>query len=465
MESAMIPKSDQAKFETNRRRFLQVLGLGASVPLLGGVAACSQGGGGALGGGGGGGKVTELVIPTAKTPWLDAYRKMAAKYQEQSGIRVTLREFPYDGLFTQQTNAVQGSSFPFDVFQIDEFGVGQFYSNGWVQPFDAIDPGFTIDSEVLTYANLPYWDAEKKSSAETGKVMGYPINGNMDLFVYRKDLYEELGLSVPKTWEEAISNGRKAVESGKIRYGYVPRAQAAQAGLSVTYEFMPVFYSHGGSWFKEEGVDWTPTINSQAGIAAATTYRELAKIGPEQPQTVGQAEVISLMQGGQALQTHVVAAAASQFLSEDKSQIAGVVGFAEVPAGPGGTPAPTSGTWSLAIPAGLPAERATAALDFIKWVLTDEAQSIFMNAGGIPTRRSALASGAESGDGSAYLKPLQESVEHIKPSIRQPFGPAMAAETEKYLSQIAAGQVSPAEGMEALQSAVTKVVKDAGYLK
>ena len=41
----------------------------------------------------------------------------------------------------------------------------------------------------------------------------------------------------------------------------------------------------------------------------------------------------------------------------------------------------------------------------------------------------------------------------------------MAAETEKYLSQIAAGQVSPAEGMEALQSAVTKVVKDAGYLK
>src|SRR5687768_12880782 len=96
--------------------------------------------------------------PHGQDPWLEAYRKMASKYQEQSGIRVTLREFPYDGLFTQQTNAVQGSSFPFDVFQIDEFGVGQFYSNGWVQPFDAIDPGFTIDSEVLTYANLPYWD-------------------------------------------------------------------------------------------------------------------------------------------------------------------------------------------------------------------------------------------------------------------------------------------------------------------
>ena len=462
----MIPMNEQVQFETNRRRFLQVLGLGASVPLLGGVTACSQSGTGALGGGSaGGGKVTELVVPTAKTPWLEAYRKMATKYQEVSGIKVTLREFPYDGLFTQQTNAVQGSSFPFDIFQIDEFGVGQFYSNGWAQPFDAIDPGFKMDPEVLTYANLPYWDAEKKSSADSGKVMGYPINGNMDLFVYRKDIYEELNLSVPKSWSEAVETGRKAVQAGKIRYGYVPRAQAAQSGLSVTYEFMPVFYSHGGSWFKEEGKDWTPTINSEAGIAAATTYRELAKLGPEQPQTVGQAEVISLMQGGQALQTHVVAAAASQFLNKDKSQIADTVGFAEVPAGPGGSPAPTSGTWSLAIPKGLPAERASAALDFIKWILTDEAQAIFMNAGGIPTRRSALASGAESGAGAAYLKPLQQSVDHIKPSIRQTFGPAMAAETEKFLTQIASGEVSPAQGMDALQAAVTKVVKDAGYLK
>jgi hypothetical protein len=41
----------------------------------------------------------------------------------------------------------------------------------------------------------------------------------------------------------------------------------------------------------------------------------------------------------------------------------------------------------------------------------------------------------------------------------------MAAETEKHLTQIAAGQLTPEAGMAALQEAVTKVVKDAGYLK
>lgn len=457
--------SDNSTNETSRRRFLQIVGVGAAVPLLGGLAGCSTSGGALGGGNAGSGKVSELTVPTAQTPWLDAYRKLAAKYQEKTGIKVTLREFPYDGLYTQMTNAVQGNNFPFDVFQLDEFGVGQFYSNQWVQPFDAIDSGFKIDPQVISYANLPYWDAASRSSNPQGKVMGYPVNGNMDLFVYRKDVYSELGLSVPKTWDDAIANGQKALASGKVRYGYVPRAQATKSGLSVTYEFMPVFYSYGGTWFKDEGKDWTPSVNTQAGIKAATVYRELAKLGPDQPQTVGQAEVISLMQGGQAAQTHVVAAAASQFQNKDKSQIADTVGFAEVPAGTAGTPAPTSGTWSLCIPKGLPADRASAALDYIKWVLSDEAQTLFTQAGGIPTRQSALSAGASSGAASAYLKPLQDSIKDVKPSIRWTFGPAMAAATEKYLSQIAAGQLAPEAGMAGLQDALTKVVKDAGYLK
>jgi multiple sugar transport system substrate-binding protein len=457
--------SDGKGYTTDRRRFLQILGAGTAVPLLGGLAGCSSGGGSLGGGGGSGGKVSQLVVPTSASPWLDAYRKLTAKYQEKTGIKVTLREFPYDGLFTQQTNAVQGSNFPFDIFQLDEFGVGQFYSNGWVQPFDAVESGFKIDPQVITYANLPFWDAASRSSTPQGKVMGYPINGNMDLLVYRKDLYEQLGLSVPKTWQEAIANGKKAVASGKVRYGYVPRAQATPSGLSVTYEFMPVFYSYGGTWFKDEGRDWTPTIDSPAGIQAAGVYRELAKLGPAQPQTIGQAEVISIMQGGQALQTHVVAAAASQFQNKDKSQIADAVGFAELPAGSTGNPTPTSGTWSLCIPKGLPSERAAAGLDYIKWVLSDEAQMLFTQSGGIPTRQSALTAGAGSGSAEAYLKPLQDSIQNVEPSIRWTFGPAMAAQTEKYLSQIAAGKLTPEAGMGALQAAVTKVVKDAGYLK
>lgn len=448
----------------SRRRLLGALPLGGAA-LATSLTACSSGGTGALGGGGSSGEVTELIVPTARTPWLDAYRRVAAAYEEVSGIRIVLREFPYDGLYTQQINAIQSSALPFDVFQIDEPGLWKFFDSDWVVPFEEIDPSFTIDDEVLTYADLPYWDPATRTADTGGQVMGYPVNGNMDLFVYRKDVYDELGLSVPTTWEEALHNAQAATSTDTVQYGHVPRAQATKNGLSVTYEFMPVFYSYGASWFADEGTDWSPTINSDEGVVAAQMYRELALTGPEEPMTIGQAEVISLMQGGKALQTHVVAAAANQFLDPDKSQIADVAGFAVVPAAaPGGEPAPTSGTWSLCIPRGLAPERARAALDYIRWFLSQEAQSVFMEAGGIPTRSTVLDAGADSGDASPYLAPLSRSMDDVQAPIRYAFGPAMASQTEKHLSRIAAGDVEPRRGMDELQDAVVDVVREAGFL-
>lgn len=457
------PVSDPISAPASRRRFLQLIGAGAALPAVTGVAGCGQSSGGALGGGSGGGKVTELIVPTAKSPWLDAYRTVAATYREKSGISVTLREFPYDGLFTQQTNAVRSGNFPFDVFQVDEFGVDQFFANRWVQPLNDIGPSFRFDPQVVTYADLPFWDASSKSHRGGGQTMSYPINGNLDLFVYRKDIYEDLGLSVPKTWQEAADNAAKIKGSGKIRYGSVLRTQATTSGLSCTYEFMPVFYSYGGAWFEaDDSGKLTPTVDTPAAIDAATMFRRFAELGPAETETIGQAEVISLMQGGQAAQTWVVAAAAAQFLDKDKSQIADTVGFAEVPAGSTGRAAPTSGTWSLCIPAGLPAERATAALDFITWMESKETQTAFVAAGGIPTRKDVLNAAAKSGPASSYLAPLRDSIADVRPSVRYTFGAEMAAATETTISQIAAGAVSPKAGMSRLQTTLEQIVQKAG---
>ncbi len=106
-----------------RRRLLQGLGAGASVAAL----ACASPVRAAMGpglllgaGGGGGGKVSELIVLTGVTPWLPAYQKVAAEYEKARGIKVTLRSFPYGGMRTQMTNAIQSGSVPFDVFQVDE---------------------------------------------------------------------------------------------------------------------------------------------------------------------------------------------------------------------------------------------------------------------------------------------------------------------------------------------------------
>jgi hypothetical protein len=126
----------------DRRGFLRLLGAGVSIPVIAGLTGCGGGGSGALGGGNKGGKVTELIVPTNRSPWLPAYREVAAQYEKESGVKVTLREFPYDGLRTQMANAIQNKSAAFDLFQLDEPWTGQFYDNNWVAPLADIDPAF-----------------------------------------------------------------------------------------------------------------------------------------------------------------------------------------------------------------------------------------------------------------------------------------------------------------------------------
>lgn len=444
----------------DRRSFLTAaFGTAVSIPVL---AACSGGSGGALGGSGGSGdgEVKELIMPINKSPWLPAFQELAAQYGKESGVKITLREFPYEGLKTAMTNAIQADAHPFDVYLLDEPWTGQFYENNWVTPLNDIDPSYAWDSGLIDYDHLPRWSAKDGVGNAEGKVMGLPVNGNVNVFVYRKDLYEELGLSVPKTFEDVVANAEKA--KGKAKYGYVVRAQATTTGQSITYDFMPLLYSYGGDWYDE---DWKPAINNEGAVAAMEMFKKLTSFGPPQPQTVGQAAVIAAMQSGQALQCHTVAAAAPQIEDPEKSNVAGKVGFAPMPAGSTGTSTPTSGVWSLTVPSGLDEPRAKASYEFITWVMSKQSQLKFAEAGGIPTRTETYDAGSLPDDAGPYLDAITEGLPNIRRAVRFPFAADMLPHAEQKLSAIAAGETPVKAGLDDLADTLADVARKAGYGK
>jgi multiple sugar transport system substrate-binding protein len=234
-------------------------------------------------------------------------------------------------------------------------------------------------------------------------------------------------------------------------------------GAQITYDFLPLLYAYGGTWFRAEGTDWTPAVDSPEAVRAATVMRQLVQLGPAETSTIGQAQVIGAMQAGEALQVHVVAAAAPGMLSEADSNVVDRVGFAVLPAGSTGKPGVASGTWALGVPAGLPPERATAALNFIKWVQSKPAQTRFTELGGIPTRSDAL-DGANISDGQrAYLEAVNESLPYVGKHVRYEFSAEMLPITERHLAEIAAGKVAPPDGMSAMQQELTELVRKYGY--
>lgn len=146
-----------------RRTFTTVGAAGA----VAGLAACSGGSGGALGDDGGG-DGTSLVVPVNESPWLDAYKGLVERFQEETGVSVELRVFPYDEMRTQVINDIQSGSSVYDIYQIDEPNLHEFFINEWVVPFTDIDPSFEQDPAINDYADFTRWDAESNLDVSSG---------------------------------------------------------------------------------------------------------------------------------------------------------------------------------------------------------------------------------------------------------------------------------------------------------
>ncbi|WP_168187235.1 ABC transporter substrate-binding protein [Salinibacterium sp. UTAS2018] len=408
--------------------------------------------GGALGSG------DSLVVITSQAPWNPAYDAVVKAYEEETGVDVDLRPFPNADVKTQVLNDAQTGNHTFDVYQVNEVDLAQLNDSGILMPFTEAKAGYTLDPEIFTYNNVTNWNSETRSFSADGDVTSLPLMGNLQVLMYRTDIYDDLGLSVPTTWDETIANGQAMIDADAARYGYVQRYQGIPGAPGVTYDFAGLLHGVGGSFFVDEGSDWTPAFNTPEALEAARDFRELAKLGPADPKAVGQAEAIAAMQGGDAGQLDVVAAAASSMNDESSSNVVGKVGYAVLPGA-----ASASGLWNLALPADLPEDRRELAVDFIDWVTSEHGMEIFAEAGGIPTRDDAYDAEGLSAETSAYLDVVRESAPTAVGPFRFTFITEFLTVSEPIIAAIAAGDVSPEDGMAQLQEQVTQVVEDAGY--
>ena len=450
-------KSTQG-FPPSRKTLLAGIALGAVVSLT----ACSGGNTGTLGSGQTGStKNVPITVIAAQGPWYPAFAAVAEEYQRETGNKVTMLPTPNNEIKSKEVNDVQSGQHAYDIYTINETDMSQFMSNNWVQPFDSIDSAYKLDSNIFTYNDLPYWNASKKLFDKDGKITSVPINGNVQILMYRKDIYKDLGLSTPKSWDDIVSNGQKAMASGSIKHGGAFRLQPGTGGTpAISYDFEAIMAGEGATWFAKDGTDWTPTVDSPQGIKAATVLRELAKLGPSATTTMGQAQAIALMQSGDAAQAYLVTAAAPQLESASNSNVGGKMGYAQLPVGPDGA-STASGIWSLGIPASLPTDRAKSALDFIKWVTSQKAQTLFAEKGGVPIRPDYDTSKL-SATTKEFLTATADAAKNATGQFRYPFAPDMMTITEPILGNIAAGTVSPSDGMKQMQQQLSALIKKEG---
>ncbi len=407
-------------------------------------------------------EVKEIQIALHDSPWLPGFEKMADLYEEQNpNVRMKFSVFPYNGLYEKLTTEIPSGSKEFDIVLLDDPWVPLFYSNRYLTPLQEIESGFEPDDEIIKYASVMRWNHDKSYTTPDGTLYSLPINGNFQLFYYRKDLFEQAGLPTPpKTWEDVKTAADALYDPEKPLYGYVLRGQR---GNGLVFNWIPVLRSFGGGIFVDPPNDWRVRIADDNAVAALENYLSLLEWTPPGSGDIGQSDMISMFATGRAVQGIAVAAASAQMDNPDISTIPGKMQYTVTPKSKNGEHTPLLGMWVMGIPSSISDERKQTAFEFMKWATSYEAQMKYVEFGSIPVRSDVLFSDLAKKEDYRFLEGMAESFDLVSERPRIPEWFEIEDIMGLHLNRAVTGEETAEEALSAIEQKVVDLLESEGY--
>jgi len=408
-------------------------------------------------------KVEPISMVINQSPWFPAFSALVERYESETGNRIAFDVNPYAGALEKVRNSLRAAEGQYDLLAIDNNWMVEMFAGGFLMPIDELDPSYRLDPAVNTYDGTIFWDGETRTfDSAGGRLMGIPINGNVEVLFYRADLYEEHGLEVPETWEQLLENV-VALNDPPAIYGFVHRDDRTSA----TADFSNYMFSFGGSVFEDRSAgNHNVTFNSPTNLEALRYYLELGeKGGYPSPGSVSQAQMIQHLLTGKAAHAIGIVGAWADVDDPQKSAVVGKLSAALIPRADraGGRHASRAGHWIGAIAGNVPRERQEAALTFLKWAIQRPQQVLFTAEGGVPTRTDIVGPELEQDPRYRFLDALAENSKVAKmvytvPEVRQLF-----AITDLRLNEAFIGTLGPAEALNTAAAEIEEVMRNAGY--
>lgn len=211
------------------------------------------------------------------------------------------------------------------------------------------------------------------------RVLGLPYHDGPECLIYRKDLFEEAGLTPPQTWEEFYRIARQLTCPEENRYGAV--FAAYPDGHNTVYDFCLQLWSRGGELFDAAG---RPHLDTETARDALRFYRTILRdrsaVHPRCAEFDSVKSGYAFAAGEVALMVNWFGFAAMCETSPD-SKVRGKVAVAEVPGG-----VSLNVYWTLAIPRSC--AQTNIAWQFLRHCASPEMDKLLTLEGGIGCRKS-----------------------------------------------------------------------------
>jgi len=154
--------------------------------------------------------------------------------------------------------------------------------------------------------------------------------------MYREDIFNELGIAVPTTYDEVLTAAEKIKASGKVEY---PLGATYKTGWNLAEDFVNMYIGFDGEFFGDGNM---PSINNDKGVATLEMMKKLTAYMDPEYLVSDSTYVQQQFQQGKIAMANLWASRAGAMDDPGESQVVGKVKMASAPAAvPGGKPAST----------------------------------------------------------------------------------------------------------------------------
>ncbi len=274
----------------------------------------------------------KLRVLLTNSPWQGAIVEYVPQFEELTGIQVDIEVYSQDDLWkTLDTDLKQPGRV--DVFAVIPNLDGIYYlSAGQIQPVNAYlkDPALTAPE----YRWEDFFPKFREAMEVRGAILGPPVMAEYLSLLYRKDVFKQYQVPVPRTLDELEAAARllhmkPMGTQGAPGVGIVSRGQ----GPVTTGLYASLLHSMGGTWFANGG---RPTMDGPQSLAALEWIsRLLGRYAPPDVAKFNWPEAVAVFLDGRAAM-YIEGSSIYPLIGTSTSRIAEQVGFAPFPSGPGG---------------------------------------------------------------------------------------------------------------------------------
>jgi len=289
------------------------------------TTACAGAGGGDSGSGGDSGAKQSINVLMVANPQMTDIQKLTADtFTKDTGITVNYTVLPENELRDKVTQDVATQAGQYDIATVGMYEVPIWSKNGWLHELGSYaDKDTNYDKADL----LP--PIVKGLSGEDGKLYGLPFYGESSMLMYRKDLVEAKGVTLPEhpTWDQVATAAAKLDGAEPGMKGICLRGLPGWG--EVFAPLTTVVNTYGGTWFTQ---DWKAQVNSPEFVAATQFYVDLIKKhGEPGASQAGFTECLNALSQGKVAMWYDATSAAGSLEDPASSKVSGKIGYAYAP--------------------------------------------------------------------------------------------------------------------------------------